>query len=351
MEEQIKKRVPALYIVAGISIFLILLALLVSGVNEFTGGGGSAFVTVSFLAAFIGGMLSLISPCSAAMLPVFFAYSFKQKSELLKMTSVFYLGLATIFVPLGFASTFVSKIFIEHPGVLFNIAGTIFILLGIMLFLGKSFQFLPKRLRNAPQGKGVGTVYVMGLLFAFASGTCAAPIIGGIFTIAATSGNALQGVLLLLTYALGMVGPLLIMAWFFDRYNFASSKIVQGVSKPIRIAGKTYHIHSTNLIASILFIGVGLLFIFSRGTNAFLGVFESFGAIDLYYSVNIKLLEATSGLPAWPFLLAVALIIAGIVRSQKKKKFEEQEIKPDDVCEIPSSDASDSETVEDGKDS
>ena len=338
-----KKAFPLFSVIGGVTALLIIVALVSSGVNSFTGGEANPFVTVSFIAALIGGFLSLISPCSAAMLPVFFAYSFKQKSQLLKMTFVFYLGLATIFVPLGFASTFVSTLFIEHPNVLFTIAGAIFIFLGLMLFLGKSFQLLPERFRTAPQGKGMGTVYVMGLLFAFASGTCAAPIIGGIFTIAATSGNALQGVLLLLTYALGMVGPLLIMAWFFDRYNFSKSKVIQGKSWDMQLFGKTYHLHSTNLIASLLFIGVGLIFIFSRGTNSFLGAFEESGATDFYYEINLKLLEVTSNLPSWPLWVLIAAIVAYIVyrKRTKKKKESKNNEEPPAVCEIPPSNQTD----------
>jgi cytochrome c biogenesis protein CcdA len=250
-------KTSALYVIMGITVILILVALLSSGITQFTGGQASTFVTVSFMAAFIGGFLSLISPCSAAMLPVFFAYSFKQKSELLKMTFIFYLGLATVFVPLGFASTLISKLFVEYPQLLFNIAGTIFIFLGIMLFFGKSFQVLPKKWRVAPQGKGAGTIYVMGILFAFATGTCAAPIIGGIYTIAATSGNAIQGVALLLVYALGLVGPMFLMAWFFDRFNCTNSKFVQSKSWDLRLAGKTFHLHTTNLIAATLFYWCG----------------------------------------------------------------------------------------------
>ena len=41
-------------------------------------------VEVSFLAAFLGGVLSLLSPCSALLLPAFFAYAFQGGGELVK---------------------------------------------------------------------------------------------------------------------------------------------------------------------------------------------------------------------------------------------------------------------------
>lgn len=300
-----------------VTVVMISILVIGSGAAPFPSEQTRALVTVSFLAAFFGGFLSLISPCSAAMLPVFFAYSFKQKAELLKMTFIFYLGLATMFVPLGFASTLVSALFVKYPGVLFNIAGSIFILLSIMLLFGKSFQLLPKRWRTMPRGNGIATVYIMGILFAFASGTCAAPIIGGIFTIAATSGNALHSIALLLTYALGMVGPMLVIAWFLDRHNFANSKLIQGTMWELKIAGRIFYFHSTNVVTSILFFGVGLLFILSNGTNSFLNFFNQVGVVNLYYALNIELLEATRSFSIWQLLL-LASVVGGYIAYKKK---------------------------------
>ena len=51
-------------------------------------------VEVSLLASFFGGVLSLLSPCSALLLPAFFAYAFGSRRELVGKTGVFYLGLA-----------------------------------------------------------------------------------------------------------------------------------------------------------------------------------------------------------------------------------------------------------------
>ena len=49
---------------------------------------------IGYLAAFLGGALALISPCSALLLPAFFAYSLASPGRLLARTGAFYLGLA-----------------------------------------------------------------------------------------------------------------------------------------------------------------------------------------------------------------------------------------------------------------
>ena len=61
---------------------------------------------IGYLGAFLGGLLSLLSPCSVMLLPSFFAYAFVHPSTLVTRTGVFYLGLITTLVPLGvFAGT------------------------------------------------------------------------------------------------------------------------------------------------------------------------------------------------------------------------------------------------------
>jgi len=287
------------------------------------GNGSDSIIAISFIVALLGGFLSLISPCSAAMLPVFFAYSFKEKKELVKMTGVFYLGLATLFVPLGFSASFISTFFINNQLLFFNGAGALFIILGILVFFGTSWQWLPESLRNKARfAKGVGkkstgSIYLMGVLFSFASGTCSAPIIGGILTLASTSSNSLMAVLLLLTYAFGLVLPLFIMAWFFDRYNFSESKLVQGKSWEVKIAGKSFYIHTTNIITAVLFIGVGILFIVSRGTNTFLRGFDRFGVTDIYFNINNILIKYLESIPNWPFVVVAIGIITWLVIRKK----------------------------------
>lgn len=307
-----------------LSLVIIFGILFFSGTFSF-GSGSNAVIGVSFIVALAGGFLSLISPCSAAMLPVFFAYSFKEKKELVKMTFIFFLGLATLFIPLGFSASLVSKLFINNQIIFFNSAGAIFIVLGIIVFFGKSWQWLPRSLREKARVSGegkknIGTVYIMGVLFSFASGTCSAPIIGAILTLASTSSNSIMAVLMLLTYAFGLVLPLFIIAWFFDRYNFAGSKIIQGKSWDIALGGKTFYLHTTNIITSVLFIGVGIVFIVSKGTNAFLHNFEQLGLTDYYFDLNEKVLLRANEIPNWPFLLAAAAIIVWLMLRYSKKK-------------------------------
>ena len=45
---------------------------------------------LSFIVAFLAGILGILTPCSLAILPAFFAYSFEGKKQITKMTSIFF---------------------------------------------------------------------------------------------------------------------------------------------------------------------------------------------------------------------------------------------------------------------
>ena len=69
---------------------------------------------LGLLAAFAGGVLALLSPCSALLVPSFFAYAFSRPTQLLGRTAVFYLGLCLTLVALGVGSSLVSSLFYGH---------------------------------------------------------------------------------------------------------------------------------------------------------------------------------------------------------------------------------------------
>src|SRR4028118_1536488 len=97
-------------------------------------------VEVSYLAAFFGGMLSLLSPCSALLLPAFFAYAFQSRKALLVKTAVFYPRLAATLVPLGMRISAVSGLVYGERSTLITVSGLVIILLGVWQILGRGFE-------------------------------------------------------------------------------------------------------------------------------------------------------------------------------------------------------------------
>src|ERR671910_1418741 len=123
-------------------------------------------VEVSFLASFLGGLLSLLSPCSALLLPAFFAYTFQSRRELVGRTAVFYLGLAATLVPIGMGISAVSALVYGHRSALITISGLVIIFFGVVQIIGGGFALGPiERLRGKIRGDSIVTTFSLGAVY------------------------------------------------------------------------------------------------------------------------------------------------------------------------------------------
>jgi len=266
-------------------------------------------VEVSLLAAFFGGVLSLLSPCSALLLPAFFAYAFEGGGELAKKTGLFYLGLAATLVPLGMGISAISALFYGQRATLITISGGLLISFGVLQLLGRGFSVGPlARLRSRVRGDSAGAVFALGAVYGFA-GFCSGPILGAVLTVAAASGGAARGALLLAVYAAGMAAPLFILAMFWDRLDLRNRGWLRGREASI---GKL-RLHTTNLISGTMFILLGVLFIAYEGTSALSGLYESNGATDLAFAAEAWAGDIAGRIPETALLAALVTLLAALL--------------------------------------
>jgi cytochrome c biogenesis protein CcdA len=266
-------------------------------------------VEISFLAAFFGGVLSLLSPCSALLLPAFFAYAFGSGGELVRKTGVFYLGLAATLVPLGMGISAVSALFYGQRGTLITVSGLLLIAFGVLQLLGRGFTIGPlSRLRARIRGDTAGAIFALGAVYGFA-GLCSGPILGAVLTVAAASGEALRGAALLAVYALGMAAPLFLMALFWDRLDLGRRRLIRGRE----ISFGRLRLHTTNLVSGAMFILLGTLFIAYEGTSALSGLYESNGATDLAFAAERWASEVARRIPGMALLAVLAAFLAALL--------------------------------------
>lgn len=174
---------------------------------------------IGYLAALLGGLLALLSPCSALLLPAFFAYSIDSASRLLARTGIFYAGLASTLVPLGAAGSYAGRFFHGHRDGLVLAGGWLIVALGLAQILGLGFASKrAARLSGRIRPTTALSVYALGAVYGLA-GFCAGPILGSVLTVAAVSGSPVYGGLLLAVYALGMAVPLFLLALLWERFD------------------------------------------------------------------------------------------------------------------------------------
>src|SRR5215204_2560589 len=122
-------------------------------------------VEASFLAAFFGGLLSLFSPCSALLLPAFFAYAFGSDRKLVGRTAVFYAGLCTTLVPLGMGISAVSSLFYGERETLVLVAGLVVIGLGVLQIFSSGLAAGPLGRFRGERLRAGGGLRASGVLF------------------------------------------------------------------------------------------------------------------------------------------------------------------------------------------
>ncbi len=266
---------------------------------------------VGLLAALAAGVLSLLSPCSALLLPSFFAYAFTSRSALLLRTLAFYLGLVLTLVPLGIGAGAASSLFYGHRTTLIAVAGWSLIAIGVLMVLGRGFalpfsarlQALASR-RTSP-GAGLLSTVLLGAVYGLA-GFCSGPVLGAILTMAATQ-SPTGGGLLLAAYALGMAAPLFVLAAVWDRFDLGRRRVLRGRELslgPIRV-------HSTTLVAGALFIVIGVLFLRFDGTAGIIGVLGLGDTTDLEFTLQQRVVELAGSIPGWAVTGVLAVVATG----------------------------------------
>ncbi|KGF16130.1 thiol-disulfide oxidoreductase [Corynebacterium freneyi DNF00450] len=258
--------------------------------------------------AFLGGLLSLLSPCSALLLPSFFAYAFDGVGKLVQRTAVFYLGMIAVLVPMGAGVGAVGSLLTVHRSTVTMVAGVVVIALGVFTGLGGGFRFGGRFGPDAEataRGTGVLNVAVLGAVYGLA-GFCSGPLLGAILTVALAGGSPVQGGALMAVYALGMAAPLLLMALLWEKLDLGSRSWL----RPRSVKVGPVYTNSLSLIAGVVLVGLGVLFIVTGGTAGLGGV----TTVDQQFAMQ-EWLTTVSGAVSdlWVVLGVLVLVAVGLV--------------------------------------
>lgn len=270
---------------------------------------------LGLLGAFLGGALSLLSPCSALLLPAFFAYAFERTGTLLTRTAGFYIGAAVVLVPLGAGVGAVGALFTRYRETATVAAGMVLVVFGVMMVLGLGFSSGAARraMDRISVGSGL-SVLALGAVYGLA-GFCSGPLLGAVLTVSAAGGSAIRGGVLMAAYALGMASPLFVLALGWDRFGLRNNRWLRG--KPVTIG--PIRTHTTSLLSGALFIVLGLAFILTRGTSS-LG-----GLVGLDTQFKLEQWAVSTGDRRTDLLVALVIVLAllamvliYLVRSKKR---------------------------------
>ena len=223
---------------------------------------------VSLALAFAAGLLSFVSPCVLALVPVYLAFLGETASltsagptiatwrgPVFSQALLFVLGFTALFVLLGTSFGFFGGFLFDIQGAR-QVAGLAVIGIGLLTtgVFGPIMDRLWRVNVQADRLPATRTVRALslGALVAVGWTPCIGPVLGAILTMGSSSQDAFVAALLLVAYSIGLAVPFLVAALALPR--------IQPLLTVLR-----HHDRAIQVVSGLFIMGIGVLIL----TNAF----------------------------------------------------------------------------------
>ena len=198
------------------------------------------------LVAFGAGLISFLSPCVLPLIPGYISYiSGNSLNELIEKKNVnlipiilFTVGFSIVFIIFGAASTFLGQVLLQNSYELRVVAGLIIIILSLHIIGIINLKILnyEKRIQTKTNTNFYSPILI-GMAFAFGWTPCIGPILGSILVLAATEDTINKGVLLLISYSLGLALPFILSGYLIQKFLIFSKNFKNNINLISKIGG------------------------------------------------------------------------------------------------------------------
>jgi cytochrome c-type biogenesis protein len=217
---------------------------------------------ITFIGAFVAGILSFLSPCVLPLIPSYITYitglsfadlqaehpSHQVRRQTIFHSLLFIAGFTCVFILLGASATYVGSFLQQHMSAIRRVGGVLIILFGIHLTGIFPIHFLlgEKRFTVNRKPAGYAGSFLVGVAFSAGWTPCIGPILASILMVAATEETVAYGIILLLAYSMGLAIPFFLAALAMHQFLVAFNRF----KKYIRIF---------EIITGVFLIVVGIL--------------------------------------------------------------------------------------------
>ena len=206
---------------------------------------------MSYVIAFLEGIITFISPCLLPMLPIYISYfaggGERSTGKTLKGALGFVTGFTVIFVILGALAGTVGSFLREYQTAVNIVSGAIVVVFGLN-FLGifKLNLFRGSHRSVNTDNMGFFSALLFGMIFSIGWTPCVGAFLGSALMLASQQGHVMEGMLMLLAYSLGLGIPFILSAVLIDYLKSAFNWIK-----------KNYKV--INIISGSLLVLIGIL--------------------------------------------------------------------------------------------
>lgn len=206
---------------------------------------------MQYLISFLEGIITFISPCLLPMLPIYISYfaggGERSTRKTLTGAGGFILGFTLVFVAMGALAGTLGSFLNRYQTPVNIVSGVVVILFGLN-YLG----LINLKIFRGGSGRrqagitGFFSAVLFGVIFSLGWTPCVGAFLGSALLLASQQGTVAEGMLMLLSYSLGLGVPFILSAVLIDKLKGAFNWIKS-------------HYQVVNMISGGLLIFVGIL--------------------------------------------------------------------------------------------
>jgi len=178
---------------------------------------------MDYLISFLEGVITFISPCLLPMLPIYILYFAGQHSGGKKKSIInslgFVLGFTLVFMLLGAFAGGIGSFLKAYSTAVNLVTGLIVILFGLNFMEVIQLPFINRNRQIKIKTVQIGFLssVLFGVVFSIGWTPCVGAFLGSALMLAASSGESIKGVLMLLCFSLGLGIPFVASAVLIDQ--------------------------------------------------------------------------------------------------------------------------------------
>lgn len=223
---------------------------------------------MEYFLLFLEGMITFISPCILPMIPVYISYfsggstgETEGKYSMIRNVTGFILGFSIVFTLIGALAGSLGALIKTHQGIVNFICGTIVTVFGLNYIGVFKLKFLKKSYRIHYEIKTFRFLssILFGMVFSIGWTPCVGTFLGSALMIAVSSGDTTKGILMLLTYSIGLGIPFMLCGIFIDSLKGTFSFLKQHYDLINKVSGAILVITGILMMTGMFYKAISIL--------------------------------------------------------------------------------------------